>query len=337
MRRIKLGLIGAGLIVNNRHAPALEALRDRFEVIAVCSRSEERAGALARRFGRPAVYTDYRRLLEQPDVEAVDIAIPIALNYEVSLAAAQAGKHILCEKPIAANLRDAAAATRLGEQYGVVHLVAENFRYSSDVRQARQWVAAGLIGAPLLGRWTVVRAYDPHNQYVQTAWRQQPAHPGGYLTDAGVHYMDVLRAILGEVELVQGFVSRRYPLLGAEDTGIFNFRLRGGLPAHLTMSWATTESVNQLEIFGDAGLVRLTNDEVTLLRRGEPPRTYKDSGSQGFREEFEDFHAAITAGKALEMTPREAYLDFAVLLAGLESARTGQVIRMADFLSPAVD
>ena len=163
MRRIKLGLIGAGLIMNNRHLPALVALRDRYEIVAVCSRSESSARALAERVGRPPIYTDYRRLLEQPDVEAVDVAVPIALSYEICRAAAQAGKHIICEKPIAANLADAAAATRLPADYGIVYLIAENFRYSSDMCQTRQWVASGAIGEPIMARWEVVRAYDPDN------------------------------------------------------------------------------------------------------------------------------------------------------------------------------
>lgn len=333
MHRIKLGLVGAGLIMNNRHVPALQALADRFEIVAVYSRSAEHAGALARRFGRPAVFTDYRRLLEQADVEAVDIAIPIAMSYEACLAAAQAGKHIICEKPIAANLKDAAAAARLVERYGIVYMVAENFRYSSDMRQARQWVAAGAIGKPILARWEIVRAYDPSNQYVKTAWRQQPAHPGGYLTDAGVHYMDALRAVVGEVESVQAFVSGHQAILGPEDTAVMSFRLAGGALGQMTMSWATAESVNVLEVLGDKGTIRGVNDEMSLLRPGHTPEHFKNSGSQGFREEFEDFYAAVVDGKPLEMTPGEAYLDFAVLVAAMESARTGQVFEMRKFLA----
>jgi predicted dehydrogenase len=335
MHRIQLGLIGSGLIVQNRHLPALQALKDKFEIVAVYSRHEEHARALAAKLGRPAIFTDYRRLLEQPHIEAVDIAIPIALNYEVCLSAAQAGKHIICEKPIAANLRDAVAATRIAQDYKTVYMIAENFRYSSDMRQARQWIAGGAIGAPMLARWTVVRAYDPNNMYIKTAWRQQPAHPGGYLTDAGVHYMDVLHAILGPTELAQGFVSGHYPILGPEDTAVMNFRMAGGAPAHMTMSWATTESVNLLEIFGKAGMVRLVNDEVTLLRPGQPPQSHKDSGSQGFREEFEDFYAAVVEGKPLQMTPADALLDFAALLAALESAKTGKVINVKEFIAGA--
>ncbi len=335
MQRIKLGLIGAGLIVQNRHLPALQALKDKFEIVAVCSRHEAHARTLADQLGRPAVYTDYRRLLEQPDIQAVDIAVPIALNYEICRSAAQAGTHIICEKPIAVSLGEAVAAARLGADHQIVYLVAENFRYSSDMRQARQWVAAGAIGAPILARWSIVRAYDPGNMYVKTAWRQQPAHPGGYLTDAGVHYMDVLHAILGPAELAQGFVSAHYPILGAEDTAIMNFRMAGGLPAHITMSWATTESLNTLEIFGQAGMVRLINDEVTLLRPGHAPQWHKDNGSQGFREEFEDFYAAIAQGKPLQMTPADALLDFAALLAALESAKTGQVVNIQDLIARA--
>jgi len=335
MRRVKLGLIGTGLIVQNRHLPAWQALKDKFEIVAVYSRQEEHARALAAKLDRPAIYTDYRRLLERPDVEAVDIAVPIALNYEICRAAAQAGKHIVCEKPIAANLRDAAAAARLAEEYKIVYLVAENFHYSTDMVQARRWVAEGAIGEPILARWSVIRAHDPQGKYVLTKWRQQPAHPGGYLTDAGVHYMDVLHAILGPAEQAQGFVSAHYPVLGAEDTAVMNFRMASGAPAHITMCFAGTESVNMLEVFGTAGVVRLIDDEVSLLRPGQAAKSHKDNGNQGFREEFEDFYAAVVQGKALQMTPADALLDFAALLAALESAKVGKVIDVREFMAGA--
>jgi len=335
MRRVKLGLIGAGLIMNNAHAPALEALRDRFEIAAICSRTEKSARALAERFGRPPIYTDYRRLLEQPDVEAVDVAVPIALNYEICKAAAQAGKHIICEKPPAANLADAAAAARLPAEYGIVFLVAEQFRYLADMRKARHWVAAGAIGKPILARWTIVQTYDPANPYAQTAWRQQPAHIGGILSDAGVHYMDALRSIVGEVESVQAFVAGHGLLWGPHDTAVINLRLAGDVLANMSMTWSAADRVNMLEIFGAAGTVRVAGGEATLLRPDRAPEKFKAVDSQGFREEFEDFYAAIVRGKALDMTPREAYLDFAVFVAAIHSAETGQVIEMQRYLQGA--
>ena len=126
--------------------------------------------------------------------------------------------------------------------------------------------------------------------------------------------------------------SVRRPLLGPLDAAVINMRLAGGVLGHMTMSWVTTESVSLLEVFGSEGMVRAVNDEVSLLRPGHAPERHKDSGSAGFREEFEDFYAAIVAGKSLDMTPRDAYLDFAVLVAALESAERGQVIDMRSFL-----
>ena len=223
MRRIRLGLIGAGIIIRERHAPALQALSAHYEVAAVYSRTEANALSLATQFGGADVYTDYGRLLARPDIEAVDIAIPIDMNYTVCLAAAQAGKQIICEKPIAGNLADARAVLGLPAEHGVVCMTAENFHYAPDLVQVRDWVRAGRIGKPIVAHWRLMTPFDPAgNKYVRTTWRQTPGHVGGFISDAGVHYVDVLRAALGEVEQVQAFMTRNQPILGSYDTATVN-------------------------------------------------------------------------------------------------------------------
>lgn len=334
MNRIKLGLIGAGIIMRENHVPALKALDTRYEIVAVCSRTEENARKLAELVGCSKVHTDYCRLLAQPDIEAVDIAVPIYMNHEVSLAAAQAGKHVICEKPIASNLRDAAAMIELPNDYGIVYLIAENFRYTPDFRRVREWVRAGAIGKPLLGHWELVSPFDPYGKYVRTEWRQKPAHLGGYISDGGVHYIDVLRGVFGEVEQVQAFMTQTWPLLGSYDTAVINLQMAGRVPVNLTLSWATTQSAGSgLEVFGQEGAISSNRDETVLRRPGAPDERFVGPDTGGFLEEFIDFHLAITEGKSLEMTPHDAFFDLAVTAAAVESAEKNQVIDFGDFLS----
>lgn len=336
MRRVKLGLIGAGIIVREQHAPALQALAAQFEIVAICSRTEASARSLGAEVGCSAIYTDVHQLLARPDVEAVDIAVPIHLNLEMCRAAARAGKQIICEKPLAANLEDARAVLRLPAEYDVICMTAENFRYARDFAQVREWVHSGAIGEPLLAQWKMITPFDPAgNKYVGTAWRQEPAHIGGFISDAGVHYVDVLRTTLGEVEQVQSFMTRNQPILGSYDTAVVNLRMAGGMPVNLTMSWAAAGGAGSegLEIFGSDGTIVSNRAGTALYRAGHVASRYHGPPSAGFAEELADFYLAITQGKAPEMTLEEGYRDLAVTLAAVESAETGQVVRVEEFLA----
>jgi predicted dehydrogenase len=336
MRRITLGLIGAGIIMRERHAPALQALRARYEIVAVYSRTEAHARALAGQLGGADVYSDYQQLLERPDIEAVDIAVPIEMNYRVCLAAAQAGKAFICEKPIAGNLRDARAVMRLPAEYGVLCMTAENFRYAPDLVQVSDWVRAGRIGTPIVAHWRLITPFDPEgNKYVRTTWRQTPAHVGGFISDAGVHYVDVLRAALGEVEQVQAFMTRNQPILGSYDTAVVNLRMASGAPANLTMSWAVAAVTGSegLEILGREGVIVSNRNETTLRRADGVVDRWEGPDTGGFQEELLDFHRAVTEGKSPEMTMDDAYRDLAVTVAAVESAETGRVIDFAEFLA----
>jgi len=107
MKPIKLGIIGCGIAARNLHWPALQKLKDKFEITMVCNHSEPKARDFAEIVGGVPYVLDYRKLLQSPAVEAVDIVLPIYLNYQVTGDALQAGKHTVVEKPLAANLPDA--------------------------------------------------------------------------------------------------------------------------------------------------------------------------------------------------------------------------------------
>jgi predicted dehydrogenase len=188
MRKLRLGIIGTGLIVRGAHIPALRALSDEYEIVAVCSGHRENAEELAKEIGDSvAVADNATELLDRDDVEAVDIATPIALNRPLAEAAAAAGKHIFLEKPIAANVKDGEIVAELGRQHGVVLLVAETHRYMKAYSTAREILDSGEIGQPRVLHWDDMSLMDEDNGYSQTAWRQKPEHVGGYLSDGGVH------------------------------------------------------------------------------------------------------------------------------------------------------
>ena len=149
---LRLGIVGTGVAARELHWPALKGMPDRFQVVALANRSRDKAEAFADLVGieRPAVYSDYRKLLAREDVDVVALALPPQLNYEVARAAAGAGIHVICEKPIAVTLEEARAMVALPEEFGVQLLIAENFRYDGAVQKARALIDQGQVAPPFM-------------------------------------------------------------------------------------------------------------------------------------------------------------------------------------------
>ena len=107
MKPVRLGIIGCGLAAKNIHWPALKKLKDKFSIVCVCNHTEPKARQFSKLVGNVPYVLDYKDLLKRPDLEAVDIILPICLNYSVTKDSLEAGKHVIVEKPLAANIKDA--------------------------------------------------------------------------------------------------------------------------------------------------------------------------------------------------------------------------------------
>lgn len=192
MKKLGWGVIGIGNIVNGTIAPALVA-QDDCEIVAAVSRDQNRADAFATKFGARHAYTDYDEMLANPDVQAVFIATPNFLHSQQVVAAAQAGKHVLCDKPMATTVADAIASVEACAKAGVKHGINFHNRHLPWVRDTARLVADGAIGPVAtvqVEAGSGTRSYDN--------WRADPASAGvGTLYNVGVHVMDLLGVVLG--------------------------------------------------------------------------------------------------------------------------------------------
>jgi predicted dehydrogenase len=172
---IRLALVGTGLFAQDAHLPALQTLGDRFQIVAVYSRSRANAEALAAQIpGSPQIYTDLDVLLANADVEAVDVILPIEVLPDAVEKSLQAGKHVISEKPLAP---DVATGRHLIQTYNrasnhQVWMIAENYRYEESFRRAGAVVRSGEIGALVLAEWTLLLPTLPGNKYYGTDWRR---------------------------------------------------------------------------------------------------------------------------------------------------------------------
>jgi predicted dehydrogenase len=235
---LRIGMIGAGTIAR-AHSVALTnvphlypelGLRPR--LVAVADVNPTLARALADRFGYDRVADDAAALIEAPDVDLVVACLPPALNRDVVLAAAAAGKHVVCEKPMAETAEDAATMLRACRTAGVFHGLGAGYRWSPAVRAIGRLIADGKLGVIRSFRASFMLDYaaDPE---VPLLWRFRKSLAGGGIAiDTGYHLVDCARFLVGEIATVQAlsatFITER-PLPAADAVG--NRGAGGGAPA----------------------------------------------------------------------------------------------------------
>lgn len=330
MSRIKIGIIGTGIAARDLHLKPLQELSDRFEIVALCNRTRSKAEDFSKLVGgNPRITTDYHELLSWPEVEAVDIALPIVLNEPVTIDALRAGKHVFLEKPIGHDLEAGRHVAAEAEQHpGLVLLVAENFRYEERLRTAHRLLAEGRIGRPMLVLSQVLSPINPSSPYTATTWRMHPEHIGGYLSDGGVHQVAALQVMMGPIAAVQGLIADIRPDDDQEDTMLANLRFESGAIGHLIYSVGVLEREEPpIRIFGTEGSMDVHPRQIVVTDASGNQETldFSDAPS-GYEEELADFYRAVAEGKTPDVTPSQALSDLEVISAAFQSSANGQTI-----------
>ncbi|HEY8446372.1 MAG TPA: Gfo/Idh/MocA family oxidoreductase [Thermomicrobiales bacterium] len=267
---VRIGIIGAGHAAA-MHVPALSHVPDA-EIVALCSRRPDRAHFVAARFGIRNVVHDYRDLLRDPEVDAVIIATPPHLHHSMVLAALEARKHILCEKPLARTLAEARDMEKMARTAGVVAMINHEYRYIPARARAKELIDEGYIGDPYSASVTVYRSSlnDPFGE--PWDWLSEAGKGGGMLAAAGSHHIDSLRWWLGDVKSVAGATAtmvkrRRLPEssqtapVDADDNFVVLMRLVCGALATIHYSATATHDVgDEVILSGSEGVLVITGD-----------------------------------------------------------------------------
>jgi predicted dehydrogenase len=321
MNNIHLGIIGCGIAARELHLPALRKLRRQFTITCVCNHTEPKAKSFARLAGGVPYVLDYHELLRRGDVDAVDIVLPINLNYRVTRDALEAGKHVIVEKPIAANLVEAKKMLHFPRRYRKVMMVAENYRYRPLFHRARALLKRGAIGKPYAAFWNIFHQLTRENQYVRTRWRLHHTYPGGFITDGGVHNIAVLRLLFGEIVSGKAFTKDVNRAIGKMDSVSFQFTTRSGVEGVLNIfNSAIGYNDHSFVILGDAGTMAIKNQKIIMKKKGKPDRTETVRDDGGFEAEFLAFHSAITHRLTGSDSFLEAYRDLEIILDAISSS-----------------
>jgi predicted dehydrogenase len=274
--QMRIGVIGTG--IGAEHIRALQQVPEAV-VTAVCSAQRRRADATAEAFGIPHATTDYRDLLGD-DVDAVIITTPPVLHRQMTLDALAAGKHVLCEKPLAATLDEAREMLAAAERAGVVHMINHHMRFGANYAETYNRIAAGFLGTPTLADARI--SMNPIDYLNGTQWSDSKsgwfvdaAQGGGIIAgSAGPHLIDMLRWCWGEVDAVCGGAMTSVPTIplkdGGEITGItapdgcialLRFT-NGGLATVRGVPIAYHRGGFSMEFNGTAGALLIANTEL---------------------------------------------------------------------------
>jgi predicted dehydrogenase len=322
LKPVKLGIIGCGIAARELHLPALKTLQDNFKIVMVCNHTEEKAFQFSNLVGGVPYTLNYKELLKNPEVEAVDIALPIPLNYEVVKNAIRARKHVIVEKPLAENLDQAKKMAAYSKRYRGVLMVAENYRYSPLYRKAGDLIKDGKIGELYGAFWNIFRCHDENNRYSRTAWRINHSYEGGFIMDAGIHNIAALRMLCGEFSSGIAEVECINPGIGKMDSISFLFATANMVKGVFNMYYsARGYSEDRLLLLGTEGsLIVESGERIVLKRQNLPDEEILIKEGSGFVEEFMDFYEAIRNGAKVVSTFQEAYIDMQVMIGAIHSA-----------------
>jgi len=195
MRKIKAAVIGAGFM-GKVHTEAIRRLGN-VEVVAAAAVSKEEAQRFGELMSIERVTDDYRELLADPEIEAVHVCTPNALHAPVSIAAMEAGKHVLCEKPLAMSAAEAQQMLEVARRTGVVHCVNHNLRYYPVLQHVRQMIARGDLGEILIVQGTYVQDWLLYDTDYNWRLDAKDSGPMRVVADVGSHWMDLIQHLTG--------------------------------------------------------------------------------------------------------------------------------------------
>ncbi len=331
--RPRVALVGCGWFASEAHIPALQRLDEdgRIEVVAICSRSQTSLARACKEFSQPNLrqYTDIGALLADKEVDIVDLVLPISAMPAAIRASLEAGKHVISEKPCAPTVAE--GLSLLTCQASLVEprlwAVAENWRFKKMTRLIEEIVKNGEIGTVHFADFRHLAGTPPFIE----GWRGSPDYPGGNLLDSGVHFIALLRQVVGEIERVSAVVSQRqkHPLPADTVTSLMSFA--NGAEGSFRLSFAAQDPdwrQPDLSLVGTNGAIyadfRLRTVNVVGSKGRRIVRLPDDTwNSGGVQELLSHVIESFTSGTLLQCTPSEALRDVAVIESMLKSSRLG--------------
>lgn len=330
MNKLNIGLIGAGRVAQ-AHAQACLNLADRVKVVAVADTDPGKARETADRCGAGQAMTDYRRLLELPEVDAVIVSLPHHLHLPVGLECARAGKHLLLEKPMALTAADGRRLVEAADRAGVTFMVGQSRRFSDAVRTL--WERRDELGEV----WRIVTNFLVFFPEPPTAWWNEKSEAGELIIQLqGSHSLDFIGWFLGrQPEKVFATAHSRNPKCAGSDEADILTMFADGATGSVHLSLNTRPPVHETLVIGTQGSARLVEwgtgapfefglaldlNGKRLVEGVQQPSCYT--------HQLAEFAAALAEGREPVASGREVLRTVRMTQAAVESAASGTVVTL---------
>ncbi len=323
-RKINWGILGCAGIAERAFIPAV--LKSRNGVLAaIASRDHARAADCARRFGFLRSHRTYQELVEDPAIDAVYNPLPNDLHAEWSIRAMRAGKHVLCEKPLALNAAEARAMIQAAEENGVLLMEGFMYKFHPQIGKTLELIGAGTIGAVR----SVHSSFTFRFERDGSDYRWFPAHGGGALYDVGCYTISIARLILGVEPLAASAAAHIDPATGVDKTTAVLLEFPGACFAQCESSFETHFQSRLLAV-GTDGLLRLGRafsakdfDVAIEIVRGDAVEAVPVPKANMFVLMIEHFGDAVVGEIPLRYPASDGWNNMRAIDACFESIRTG--------------
>ena len=353
MNKCKWGIIGCGVIAP-WHADSVVA-SEYADLIAVCDVDVNKGEAFAGKYGA-SFYADYREMLSESGIEAVSICTPSGLHSEMTVAAAEAGVHVLCEKPMAITVPQMDAMMEAVEKAGTKLEVIFQRRTYKVTQVVREAIQSGLLGQMTLGD-AYLKYYRSPAYYTSADWRATwELDGGGALMNQGVHGIDVLAWIMGDVESVYAKAEAKVRDIEVEDTCVALLTFKNG--AFGVIEGTTSSNPGEKTtfhlhgekgtiIFNDAGITKwAVSEDKSVVAENDPEKCFtrestsatadpKAIGRAGHQAQVDDLCLAIAEDREPMIVAASARKSVELILAIYASAQTGQEVKLDEFVASA--
>ena len=331
--KIAVGIIGAGNIAG-QHIPGYMQAAEHAQVTAIADVDGERAGKYTAQLGSVQVFLDYRDMVASPEIDAVDICLPHHLHKDAIVAAAAAGKHILCEKPLCLTLDEADTVTRAVAASGVTLMCAHNQLFLPSVATAREMIRQGKLGKVYAARTTDVFALKGTAETF--GWRaRRETSGGGELIDTGYHPNYLLLHLVDSLPIkVTAMLSRhRLLFLEGEDTAHVLVEFADGAIGSIVTGWAYEPAgcTERFSVAGEDGSLWSDGRALFFKPRGGEQVVVQEAGPAApdtYALEVVDFIACLREGRRPLNTEVEGVSVLKMILAAYASAESGRVTEL---------
>lgn len=339
--KFKFGVIGAGSIARKRHLPELLDNQNA-EIAAVCDNNLDRAKEMTDIYGGKA-FNNYRELISVKDLDAVIVCATNTTHAEMTIAALQSGKHVLCEKPMATTLEDARAMIKASEQSGKFLMIAHNQRLAPACLRAKEILQSGKLGKVLTFQTVFGHAgsefwaIDKGN----TWFYNKKITAFGVMGDLGIHKIDLVHWLLDEdfteAVAMAGTLNKRNAkgeLIDVEDNALCLLKTEKGIMGSVTVSWTYSKEDNSTIFYCEKGILRIyanpkyqlivdySNDEGEFHKVGEIPTNIKQVKS-GIIDLFIE---SLLMNRKPEISGEEGYKALKTVMACFEAIDTKKVV-----------